>query len=299
MSEKLVRLRDYPQAHTLILGAIIGDIIGSPYEWPKEKRITYFDFPLFSDESRFTDDTVLTMAVINALVDAKRANDDFKKIPFADYYRKFVQKYPDRGYSSRFMDWINGTGASDSFGNGASMRISPIAYACGKNSTLALNLTRIASECTHNNPEALEAARLVAFGLNTILYGGGTDQKTLFRELSGSQKIENMPKSLHSILPDKYKNDYGNKSISAAVPSVPQAIACFLSSHSFENAIRYAVGQGFDADTQASIAGALALPYYRVMPGFIMDSLPPIPEEFCLLLEEFSQLFKVGKIHII
>lgn len=297
MSERLACLRDYPQAHTLILGAIIGDIVGSPYEWPKEKRIHHSDFPLFNDESRFTDDTVLTMAVIKALIDAKKNNTYFKNIPFALYYRDFVTRYPKRGYSERFVEWISGDGADDSFGNGAAMRVSPIAYVY-KDVVRASQITHLASVCTHNNPPALACAQLVTFAVGCIL-SESENQKTLFAQLSGFQKIEGFPAVLHSMKPKDYIGEYEGKSISSAVPSVPHAIACFLSTNSFEQAVRLAVAQGFDADTQASIAGALALPYYRAMPGHFIDDLPLLPEEFCNLLVEFSQLFNVPKVHLL
>ena len=220
-----------------MIGAVFGDIVGSAYE---HSRIKTTDFELFTPRSRFTDDTVCTAAIAEAL-----ATDG----DFAGALRRFVCRYPKRGYGGMFERWAHdpSAGPYGSWGNGAAMRVSPVAYVA-RDETELLRLARATAEVTHDHPEGLAGAEAVA--LAVWMMRQGEPRETIRHEIAARFGYD-MSRSAADIRP-------GYCFEVAAVRSVPEAIICGLEGENLEHAVRLAVSLGGDADTQASIAGAIA-----------------------------------------
>lgn len=253
-----------------ILGAIAGDVIGSVYERHNVKTIY---FPLFTPQSRFTDDTVLTMAVTDALVNKK----DFGKTIW-----QYGRKYTNRGYGRRFREWLQTEDLKPyySFGNGSAMRVSAVGVAYD---TLpeVLQVAKQSAEVTHNHPEGIKGAQATAAAIY-LARTGATKQE--IRDYITTQFDYNLNFTIDGIRPH-YSFDVSCQG------SVPQAIVAFLDSTDFENAIRLAISIGGDSDTVACIAGGIAAAYYRHMPAEIVSSVGArLPDEFRELLQRFDQL---------
>ncbi|NGM16785.1 hypothetical protein GMI70_01950 [Eggerthellaceae bacterium zg-893] len=233
-------------------GAIIGDIAGSRYEFDPVKTK---DAPLFGEGSRFTDDTVLTVAVANALLEAWKTGSSFKRLLVPEM-RRMAQAHPKAGYGGRFAAWAKSDDPSPyySFGNGSAMRVSP----CGLVAVTleeALGLARASAEVTHDHPEGIKGAQAIAGAVFLAKTGHAKDEIRAFVE----EGYYDLGFSLGEI-----RAEYGFDVTCQG--SVPQAIVAFLESNSYEDAIRGAISLGGDADTQAAIAGSIAWSYYRFGP---------------------------------
>lgn len=230
-----------------MLGAIAGDIIGSVFE-PHWRRIKRKEFDLFSKKSRFTDDTVLTIAVADAILHQKEYVHTIK-----DYYRR----YPKAGYGKTFREW----GASDSlepyhsWGNGSAMRVSAVGFAFDDLETVLQEAERSAA-VTHNHPEGIKGAQATAAAIYLGRQGRSKAEIKTYIEASFGYDLS---LSLEEIRP-QYQFD------SSCQGSVPQAITAFLESVDFEDTIRNAVSLGGDSDTQACIAGGIAQGFYGGVP---------------------------------
>ncbi len=234
-----------------MLGAIIGDIIGSPYEFESDKSK---DFELFVPDCRPTDDSILTIAVGCACAEADSSNEyEFKNI-LAERMREIGLQYPDAGYGNRFYQWmiLNENEPYEGYTNGSAMRVSPTAWAAD---TLedALRLARWSAEITHNHPEGIRGAEAVAAAIFLARTGSGKAEIKNYIE----ENFYDLDFSVEEIRP-YYEHDM------TCEGSVPQAIVCFLDSEDFEDAVRNAVSLGGDGDTIASIAGAIAEAYYGI-----------------------------------
>lgn len=222
-----------------MLGAIIGDIIGSVYEF-KNYRRKDFD-PLFHPQARFTDDTVCTVAVADAL-----ARGVEPQAALIDWCRRYAE---NGGWGKRFAEWFMDDDPQPygSWGNGAAMRISPVGLLATSEDE-AIAWSDAATAITHNHPDGIASARAVALAI----YWGKrkTDPITIATRL-----IERFGYEL-STTPDDIRPTYTRTE--SAAGSVPQAIVCALQSTSYEDAIRNAVSIGGDSDTIATIAGGIA-----------------------------------------
>ena len=234
-----------------MLGAIIGDIIGSTYEF---NPIKTKEFELFSPGSHPTDDTVMTVAV-GLVTSASDCTDETTyKRDLIRFMRLLGREYPDAGYGKRFVRWLTEADGSSyhSYANSSAMRVSSIgwrAQSLQETETLA----RWSAEITHDHPDGVRGAQAVA---SAIYLARTTHDKRRIRGHISSYYYP-MDFRLERIRPS-YRFD-------ATCPgSVPQAIACFLESTSYEDAVRNAVSLGGDADTQACIAGAIAEAFYGI-----------------------------------
>ena len=251
-----------------MLGAIAGDIIGSVYERHPTKRT---DFPLFQPHCRFTDDTVLTVAVASALLEQ------------ADYgaaIKSFGQRFPDAGYGSAFSDWLHAADSQPyhSWGNGSAMRVSPIGFA-GTTVAGVLQAARQSAEVTHNHPEGIKGAQAVALAI--FLARHGESKETLRREIS-QQFGYDLSRTVDAIRPT-YHFDVSCQG------SVPEAIIAFLDSTDYEDAIRQAVSLGGDSDTLACMTGGIAQAFYRGVPLAITRHVRGIlPDDFLDILDRFN-----------
>jgi ADP-ribosylglycohydrolase len=241
-----------------MLGAIIGDIVGSRFEFEGFKSK---EFELFTDESTFTDDTVMTIAVASTLL----AGSD----P-ASTLRIWGGKYPDRGYGGMFDGWLKLQiiEAYNSYGNGAAMRVSPAAWLSTDLSSAHYMAIKV-TEVTHNHPEGIKGALATATAI--WLAREGWTQENIRLRVSADFGYD-MSRSVDEIRPD-YDFDV------TCQGSVPEALICAFEATSYEDAIRNAVSLGGDSDTQACIAGGLAEALFGVPDDIIVRAYQYLPDE--------------------
>ena len=233
-----------------MLGAIAGDIIGSVYENEPVKNKT---FPLYQADSRFTDDTVLTIAVADSLLSGKS---------YAASMKQWGRKFPQAGYGQNFYQWLMSrcSVAYNSFGNGSAMRVSPIGWAYDSLERTLEEAGRSA-EITHNHPEGIKGAQVVA---GSIYLSRHKNTKEEIRQWVEDFAGYDLNRTTTAIRP-------GYTFEVSCQKSVPEAIICFLESDNFESAVRLAVLLGGDADTQACISGAIAHAFYGEIPEQIKE----------------------------
>lgn len=261
-----------------MLGAIIGDIVGSVYEWDNIKTK---DFPLFRDDCFFTDDTVMTCAVAEAVMNGGGKDD------FIDAMKKYGRMYPDAGYGGRFGVWLSTDDREpyNSYGNGSAMRVSPCGWImdCGFTArtgmwpTNAREIARLSAEVTHNHPEGVKGALATADSIFLARY--------YFGGYCGDyeEPINDNPEECKKRIRKHIENEFGydlSKTLDEIRPTyrfnetcqetVPQAIIAFLESTDFEDAIRNAISLGGDSDTLAAITGSIAEAAYGI-PDWIRE----------------------------
>lgn len=267
-----------------MLGAIIGDIVGSRFEFNNTKRK---DFNLFGAGCDFTDDTVMTVAVAKALTTSKNPSE--LKINTVALMRRLGRAYPDRGYGGMFENWLYTKNPQpyNSFGNGSAMRISPVGF-FAKSEEEVKRLSEAVTSVTHDHPEGLKGAEAIAEAIYWARLN--EDKEAIFEYIAKyyypELKTERLTyKSLH----EDYGWDYGLGSVTCQ-DSVPQAIACFHESESFEDAIRLAVSIGGDSDTIAAMVGGIAEAYYGIPPEIERRAISFLPEEFKAVVARFRRI---------
>jgi len=235
-----------------MIGAIAGDIIGSVYE---HNNIKTTDFPLFQNESTFTDDTVLTVALADSIL-----ND----VDCAKKYQEYYNLYPHAGYGPGFSRWASrsSTKPYNSWGNGSAMRVSPVGFACDSLEEV-LEMARKSAEVTHNHIEGIKRAQATACSVFLARTG---KSKTFISNTIRDNFGYCLDEPLASIR-EHYTFD------SSCQGTVPQAITAFLESENYEDAIRKAISIGGDSDTIACITGGIAQVFYRNIPDPIMDKV--------------------------
>ncbi len=266
-----------------MLGAIVGDIVGSVYEW---NNIKTKDFPFFRDDCFFTDDTVMTVATADALMNGGKADN------FIDAYKKWGKLYPSAGYGSRFGYWIHSDDRKpyNSWGNGSAMRVSPCAWLMDRGFYARTgfwpmngrNTAKLSAAVTHNHPEGIKGALAVTdaifmWRLYNLGYGNDMD-KTIIKEITIDEykaemkkhlEIEHgydLSKTLDEIRPSYQFNE-------TCQDTVPQAVIAFLESTDFEDAIRNAISLGGDSDTLTAITGSIAEAAYGIPDEIIEKAL--------------------------
>ena len=250
-----------------MLGAIAGDMIGVPWEALGEKR---YDFALFTEFSRFSDDTVMTLAVAHALLE---------KCDYAQTMREFGRRYPAIGYGAHFERWLydDSMGPYNSYGNGGAMRAGPIGFAARSAEEALAEAARCAAP-THSHPEGIKGAQAVS--LAVFLARSGASKPRIRSEIATRLGYD-LDRTVAAIRPE-YTFDV------AAERSVPEALICFLDAPDFEGAVRNAISLGGDADTMACIAGAIAEAHWGDVPEPIATEVRKrLPEELLGILERF------------
>jgi ADP-ribosylglycohydrolase len=255
-----------------MIGAIAGDIIGSIYEF---NNIKTTDFPLFSPGCHFTDDTVLTVALADSLLNYADYTDKLK-----EYYAL----YPNAGFGGYFKKWASSYERQpyDSWGNGAAMRISPVGYAY---ETLAETLLEAKNftAVTHNHPEGIKGACATAAAIFLARTGSSKEE---IRDYVETTFEYNLHRTVETIRP-KYKFEV------SCQKSVPEAIIAFLESTSYENAIRLAISLGGDSDTIACITGGIAQAFYGDVPEAIQNKVYEILDDHLGgITRQFMRLIK-------
>ncbi len=253
-----------------ILGAIIGDIVGSVYEW---NNIKTKEFDIFRGDCFFTDDTVMTVATAEALMNGGKKDD------FIDAYKKWGRMYPDAGFGGRFAGWLvsEDRESYNSWGNGSAMRVAPCAWVmdCGFYARTGCwpqngwELVTRSAEVTHNHPEGIKGAQATAMAIFlSRFYAGGhsfdfCEQWTMDQlKAEMKERIEkefgyDLSRTLDEIRPTYKFNE-------SSQDTVPQAIVAFLESNDFEDAIRNAISLGGDSDTLTAITGSIAEAAYGI-----------------------------------
>lgn len=235
------------------MGALAGDIIGAPYE-RKVGRIKTKDFPLFSRKSRLTDDSILTIAVAEALLTST---------PYAKTFKSYAKRFPRVGYGSMFVAWSKTKSLEPygSWGNGSAMRVSPVAWVFNDLKTI-LSEAEQSSAVTHNHPEAITGAQATAAAI--FFARKGVPKPVI------SSRIERMFGYDLQFTLDEIRPSY--EFTATCSGTVPQAIRCFLEAENFEDTVRNAVSLGGDSDTLASIAGSIADAYYGIPPEILEET---------------------------
>lgn len=266
-----------------MFGAILGDIIGSPYEFDmgnKSKK-----FPLFTEESHFTDDTVMTIAVAEACEiirwHANEMSDDEIRKVFVDCLQKWGNRYPDAGYGLRFLDWLASENPQpyNSWGNGSAMRVSAVAWYFDNFETMR-RIARLSADVTHNHPEGIKGAEAVACVIFLSRFGYS---KEYIKEFVVQEFGYDLSRTCKEIRPT-YRH------VESCQETVPEAITAFLEGKSFIDVIRTAVSLGGDCDTLTAIAGSMAEAFYGVSYRMIKECFKRLPED----LQSFMRYFYAG-----
>lgn len=234
-----------------MLGAIIGDIAGSLYEFTSNKTK---DIELFAEGSRLTDDSIMTIAIGCACADSDLHNEKDFKSSVIWYMRRIGRQYPRAGYGGMFYRWLicDVMPAYNSFGNGSAMRVSPVAWVADSLEQ-AETLAKWSAEVTHNHPEGIKGAQAVASAVYLARQGKTKEELKAYIEAH----YYALDFTLDEIRPN-YSFDV------TCQGSVPQAIVSFLESSNFEDAICNAISLGGDGDTIAAMAGAIAEAFYGI-----------------------------------
>ncbi len=259
-----------------MLGAIVGDIIGSAYEFTEQKR---HDFELLPHGSRFTDDSVMTIAVAHWL--CNYIEEDHPQEKLIETMQMFGRKYPFAGYGSSFNSWLWSENPQpyNSWGNGAAMRVSPVGlYA----ETLdeALELAKRTAEVSHNHPEGIKGAQAVAAAVWMAKHKHTKDE---IRDYLTNKFQYNLARTVDKIRPT-YQWDVSCQG------SVPESIICFLEGKDFVDVVRLAVSLGGDADTMACIAGSIAACIYPIPEEIFKKCMEMLPAELQKESEAFIRL---------
>lgn len=250
-----------------MIGVIAGDIIGSIYE---VNNIKSKDFELFSNLSRWTDDSCLTIASIDKLLNHKT---------YKEVYRDYGRKYPDAGFGGMFRKWFKSDVQMPygSWGNGSAMRVCPIGYLFN-HSSLVMNEAAESSFVTHSHPDAIKGAQCIA--ICVFLAKNGFTKEEIEQHISEKFKY-NLSFDLN-----EFKKTY-TFDVSAN-GTVPVAIKSFLESENFEDSIRLAISIGGDSDTIAAIVGGISEAFYKDIPEHITSEVMcRIPEDFKIILSKF------------
>ncbi len=236
-----------------MLGAIIGDIIGSPYEFDFN-NIKTKEFPLFGELSKFTDDTIMTLAIAIGLIKGYKSKESTAKQIIISM-QKLGRKYPNAGYGTNFHKWLYQEFPQpySSYGNGSAMRVSAVAWVYN-NLRDVEEFAKITASVSHNHPEGIKGAQATAAAI--FLARQGADKKYIKNYLEKKYEYK-LNRNC-----DDIRTSYHH--VESCQETVPEAITAFLEGGSFEEVIRLAVSLGGDSDTLTAIAGSIAEAYYQI-----------------------------------
>jgi ADP-ribosylglycohydrolase len=257
-----------------MIGAIAGDIIGSVHEFGRTKSK---EFPLFVPGSRYTDDSVLTVAIARAIL----TDGDYRKSVL-----KIGRRYPDAGYGGFFQTWLHSSDPKpyDSWGNGSAMRVSPVGFAFNTVDDVLREAARTAA-FTHNHPEGIKGAQATALA---VFLARTEWDKDLVRSEVGSRFGYDLDRTVELIRPG-YSFD------ESCQRTVPEAIVAFLDSVSYEDAIRNAISLGGDSDTLACITGGIAEAFYGPVSPEIKNKVKEIlPSELWGITADFCESYEIA-----
>lgn len=260
-------------------GAILGDMIGSSYEFDMGDKTKAF--PLFPRGSCFTDDTVMTIAVAEAFLDAQPDGDEaWIRRRLICSMQKYGKLYPHAGYGGMFRHWLESGDPQPygSYGNGSAMRVSAVAWIYDDLETVR-GMARLSAEVTHNHPEGIKGAEATASAIYLARTGKSKNEiKTYIVENFGYD----LSRTCDEIRP-------GYHHVESCQETVPEAITAFLEGESFEDVIRTAVSLGGDCDTLTCIAGAMAEGFYGVPEALKQECRTRLDQKLLDMLARFDQ----------
>lgn len=262
-----------------MIGAVLGDIIGSPYEFDFN-NIKTKEFNLFSDRSEFTDDTVMTMAVAEGLMNGYRDPEKSEQ-EIIKSMRRLGRLYPDAGYGARFSCWLISDNPQpyNSYGNGSAMRVSSAAWLYNTLDDVE-KYAALSAEVTHNHPEGIKGAQATAAAVFMARTGSSkADIKSYIEESYGY----NLSRTCDEIRPSYHH-------VESCQETVPEAIIAFLEGSSFEDVIRTAVSLGGDSDTLAAIAGSIAEGFYGVPQKLKRVAVTMLDDELNAVYSRFESM---------
>ena len=263
-------------------GAILGDIIGSPYEFDMGNKSK--EFPLFSERSHFTDDSVMTFAVAEVFLDDDLLmNDEVIRQRLIESMQRYGKLYPRAGYGGMFRHWLKGDNPQPygSYGNGSAMRVSSVAWLFD-DLGMVRYMARLSAEVTHNHPEGIKGAEATASAIYLA--------RTGCTKLEIKSYIENRFGYDLSRTCDEIRPGYHH--VETCQETVPEAITAFLEGESFEDVIRTAVSLSGDCDTLTCIAGAIAEGFYGVPEELKQECRNRLPEPLLAVLQKFDSFLK-------
>lgn len=263
----------------MMYGAILGDIIGSPYEFDRGNKTK--EFPLFSPKSEYTDDTVLTFAVAEAFLDMDFAeDDDVTRDRLTHYLRNWTVNYPRGDYGARFIQWLYSGSCRpyNSWGNGSAMRVAAVGWLFD-DLEMTRAMARLSAAVTHNHPEGMKGAEATAAVIYLARTGSTKDQ---IREFIEQEIGYDLSRTCDEIRP-------GYHHVESCQETVPEAITAFLEGESFEDVIRTAVSLGGDCDTLTCIAGTMAEAFFGVPEALKEKCRSYLDETMLEVLERFEK----------
>ncbi len=265
-----------------MLGAILGDIIGSPYEHYNHKSK---DFRLFRMRSRCTDDSVMTIAVAEALTAAKQQgvleDEAAVKDLLIDSIHKWGNKYPRAGYGGRFRTWLQYEEREpyNSWGNGSAMRVSPAGW-MGEDMDEVRRLARWSAEVTHNHPEGVKGAEAVAAAIYLARTGSTKEEIKKYIESEFGYDLDRTCDEIRPV----YTFDVSCQG------SVPESIIAFLDGEDFEDTVRNAVSIGGDSDTIAAMAGSIAEAFFGIPEWLQEKGMDYLDDEMEVVYIRFQEM---------
>ena len=259
-------------------GAILGDIIGCPFEFDRGGKTK--DFPLFSEESCFTDDTIMTIAVAEAFMDASVDEDGIRR-RLVQSMQAWGHRYPYAGYGVRFCGWLYSRDPKpyNSWGNGSAMRVAPVAWLYDDLETVR-RMARLSAEVTHNHPEGIKGAEATAAAIFMARTGSSKTEIRVYIEKEFGYDL--------SCTCDQIRPGY--RHVESCQETVPEAITAFLEGESFEDVIRTAVSLGGDCDTLTCIAGSIAEGFYGVPEHLKRECRDRLSEDLLAVLTRFDRV---------
>ena len=262
-------------------GAILGDMIGSPYEFDRGNKTK--DFPFFDEGATFTDDSVMTIAIAEALMQARAKsvidNEAATKDMIIDSMHKWGHRYPDAGYGGRFYYWLrdNSREPYNSFGNGSAMRVAAVGWMFDDLETTR-KIARWTSEVTHNHPEGIKGAESTA---SAIFMARNGSTKGEIKEYIINEFGYDLSRSCDVIRPGYYH-------VESCQETVPEAITAFFEGKDFEDVIRTAVSLGGDCDTLTCISGSIAEAFYGVPDDLKKECEDRLPADLLEVLKKWT-----------
>ena len=260
-------------------GAILGDMIGAPYEFDMGDKTK--DFPLFAADSRFTDDSVMTIAVADALLGVSvDASDDEICKNIIESMQRWGRRYPRAGYGGSFRYWLRSDDPKPygSYGNGSAMRVSSVGWLYD---TLdeTRRIARLTAQVTHNHPEGIKGAEAAASAIFLARTGHNKDE---IRDYIASEFGYDLSRTCDEIRPTYHHDESCQR-------TVPEAITAFLEGSDFGDVIRTAVSLGGDCDTLTCIAGGMAEAFYGVPDEMVAECRKRLPEDMLAVLDRFAE----------
>lgn len=260
-----------------MLGAILGDMIGAPFEFDMGNKSK--EFPLFSRRSDFTDDSVMTIAVAEALMDTMGKSDEEIKTAVTASMQKWGKRYPNAGYGCMFSQWLRTDNPEPygSFGNGSAMRVSSAGWLFDDIETTR-RIAKLTAEVTHNHPEGIKGAEATA---SAVFLARNGKSKAEIKEYIIREFGYNLSRTCDEIRPEYHH-------VESCQETVPEAITAFLEGNDFEDVIRTAVSLGGDCDTLTCISGCMAEAFYGIPDVISEEGKNRLTDDIITVLEKFD-----------